>query len=154
MSRHYETVAIVHPDIGEEKTAEVIKKAQALIEEKKGTDLDIDEWGRRRLAYPIKGKNEGHYVLFTYTSPPEASKELERMFKLSEDVIRFQTVALDERVEKAPPVEAKTETAVPAKTETVASAKTETVASAKTESTDDSKPAVAAEGAKEGGDNE
>ncbi|MCK4739401.1 MAG: 30S ribosomal protein S6 [Deltaproteobacteria bacterium] len=143
MSRHYETIAIIHPDAGEEKTAEVIKKATAVIEEKEGVELDIDEWGRKRLAYPIKGKNEGYYVLFTYTAPPAASKELERIFKISEDVIRYQTVALKERIAKAPEV--------PATTETTAASETSTETAPKTE---ESKPAVATEAKTEGGDNE
>lgn len=100
--RHYETVCIVNPDIGEDAIKEVVTKATGVIEEKNGVEVDVDEWGRRRLAYPIQKKSEGHYVVFTYTSPPGASKELERTFKFNEDVLRYQTVALKQREAKAP----------------------------------------------------
>lgn len=137
--RHYETVCIVNPDIGEGAIKEVVTKATGVIREKNGVEVDVEEWGRRRLAYPILKKSEGHYVVFTYTSPPEASKELERTFKFNEDVLRYQTVALKQREPKAP--EPATEPTPEAKPEPTPEAKPESTTEAKPEPTSGSAPA-------------
>ncbi len=100
MDRHYETACIINPDIGEEAIKATVQKIISLVEKHNGKDVEVDEWGRRRLAYPIQKKKEGYYVIFTYTSPSEASKELERMLKFNEDIMRFQTVKLTKRVAK------------------------------------------------------
>jgi small subunit ribosomal protein S6 len=118
MERHYETICIIKPDIGDEAVQGIVKKATGSLE-KGGAELcKVDEWGRRKLAYPIEKKNEGFYVLLDYTSTPEVNKELERSFKLNEDVLRYQTV----RIEAPAVVEAASEedVAVEAASEDVA----------------------------------
>jgi small subunit ribosomal protein S6 len=97
MERHYETVFVVKPDIGEEAIKGIIGKATSIVEGADASDVSVDEWGRRRLAYTIQKKNEGFYFLVTYTAQPAAMKELERMFRLNENVIRYQTVRLKAR---------------------------------------------------------
>jgi small subunit ribosomal protein S6 len=97
MERHYETVFVVKPDIGEEAIKGIIGKATSVVEGANARDVSVDEWGRRKLAYPIEKKNEGYYFLMTYTAQHSAMKELERMFRLNEDVIRYQTVRLKSR---------------------------------------------------------
>lgn len=97
MEKHYETVCIVKPDIGEDAVKGIITKATSVVEKNDGKDVSVDEWGRRKLAYPIQKKSEGIYFLITYTSPPSASKELERTLRLNEDVVRYQTVRLKAR---------------------------------------------------------
>jgi small subunit ribosomal protein S6 len=97
MERHYETVCVVKPDIGEDSIKGIIGKATSVVEGKKAVDVEVDEWGRRKLSYPIQKNNEGYYFLMTYTAPPPAMKELERMLKINEDVIRWQTVRLKAR---------------------------------------------------------
>ncbi len=101
MERHYETVCIVKPDIGEDAIKGIITRATSVVEDNDGKDVLVDEWGRRKLAYPIQKKNEGFYFVITYTSPPPANKELERILKLNEDVLRYQTVGLKVRVSVA-----------------------------------------------------
>ncbi len=107
MERHYETVYIVKPDIGEDAIKGIVGKAAKTVEDGKGTDVEVREWGRRKLAYPIQKLNEGYYFHMIYTAPPPASKELERTLRLNEDVIRYQTVRLNERppVLAVPPVD-------------------------------------------------
>jgi small subunit ribosomal protein S6 len=107
MERHYETVYIVKPDIGEDAIKGIVGKAAKTVEDGKGTDVEVREWGRRKLAYPIQKQSEGYYFLMLYTAPPPASKELERTLRLNEDVIRYQTVRLNERppVLVVPPVD-------------------------------------------------
>ena len=92
----YETVCIVRPDVGDDVIKGVIAKSSELAASEGGEVLKLDEWGRRRLAYPIMKKNEGYYFVLTYSSLPEVSKELERTLRLNEDVLRYQTVKLKE----------------------------------------------------------
>ncbi len=103
MDRRYETICIIRADIGEAEIKAIVTRSSELITRESGTVNTVDEWGRRRLAYPIQKKNEGYYVLFDYNSSPAASKELERSLKINEDVVRQQTVKLDtEYVAPAP----------------------------------------------------
>lgn len=97
MERHYETIFIVKPDIGEDAIKGIVSKATSLVEKNDARDVEVDEWGRRKFAYPIQKKLEGYYFLMTYTCPSPATKELERMLRLSEDVVRYQTVRLKSR---------------------------------------------------------
>ncbi|MBI5559760.1 MAG: 30S ribosomal protein S6 [Deltaproteobacteria bacterium] len=97
MERRYETVFIVNPEIGEEAAKGIVKKAVAAVEKHQGKDVSVDEWGRKRLSYPIQRKREGYYVLIRYTSSAEATGELERLLRYTEDVMRYQTVAIKER---------------------------------------------------------
>jgi len=97
VERHYETVCMIRPDMGEEGVSAIIKKGSSLVEKHSGKDINVQNWGRRRLAYRIQRKIESHYVLFNYTSPPDASKELERMLRYNEDVMRYQTVVVTKR---------------------------------------------------------
>jgi small subunit ribosomal protein S6 len=95
MERRYETICIIKSDLGDTAIQEIVKKASASIETGAGNLNILDEWGRRRLSYPIEKKHEGFYVLFDYTSTPEVSKGLERSFRLNESVVRYQTVRLE-----------------------------------------------------------
>lgn len=104
---NYETVCIVKPDVGDEVVKGVIQKATTALETGGGTIYKLDDWGRRRLAYPIQKKNEGYYFVLDYTSTPAVSKEIGRLLGIHEDVLRYQTVRLEERPATEPekPVE-------------------------------------------------
>ena len=91
----YEVVYIMDPALGEEAIAAMIEKFKALVETQ-GTVAAIDDWGKRRLAYPINDLNEGHYVLMTFTSAPELPAELDRVLKITEGVIRSMIICKDE----------------------------------------------------------
>jgi small subunit ribosomal protein S6 len=95
VERRYETICIIKPDLGDETIKGIIAKASDSLKGGGGQVNKVDEWGRRRLAYPIQKKNEGYYVLFDYLSSGDASKELERILKLNEDVVRYQTVRFE-----------------------------------------------------------
>ena len=92
---NYEVVYIMDPALGEEAIAAMIEKFKALVETQ-GTVAAIDDWGKRRLAYPINDLNEGHYVLMTFTSAPELPAELDRVLKITEGVIRSMIICKDE----------------------------------------------------------
>jgi small subunit ribosomal protein S6 len=100
--RNYETVFILDPAIGDDRTAEEVERAKSAIESAKGEVVDIQRWGKRKLAYEIKKKREGVYTVLKYRADGSAVTELERNLRLSEPVIRFLTVA-----EEAPTEEAK-----------------------------------------------
>lgn len=100
MERHYETICIVKPDVNEEITKGIIQKSTAVIETGNGKLNKLDEWGRRKLGYSIEKKQEGYYFVMDYTSVPAVSKEIERLMKLNENVLRCQTISL---IETKPP---------------------------------------------------
>jgi small subunit ribosomal protein S6 len=95
LENRYETICIIKPDLGDEAIKAVVRKATDSLKGGGGQINKVDEWGRRRLAYPIQKKNEGYYVLFDYTSAPAVSKELVRILRLNEDVVRHQTVRFE-----------------------------------------------------------
>lgn len=88
ISGKYEVLYILDPNLGEEATAALVEKFKALVEGN-GTLTSIDEWGKRRLAYPIDYKTEGYYVLMSFNSAPEFPAELERNFKNDERIMRY-----------------------------------------------------------------
>ena len=87
----YETMFIVDVSGGEEATAAVVEKFKSLIEAN-GTVESFDEWGKRRLAYPINDMNDGHYVLVNFEAEPSFVAELERIFNITEGVMRSMTI--------------------------------------------------------------
>ena len=95
VNANYAVVYIMDPALGEEAIAAMIEKFKALVETQ-GTVAAIDDWGKRRLAYPINDLNEGHYVLMTFTSAPELPAELDRVLKITEGVIRSMIICKDE----------------------------------------------------------
>ena len=87
ISGKYEVLYIIDPAQGEEGIAALVEKFKALVEAN-GTLTSIDEWGKRRLAYPINDLMEGYYVLMTMDVKPEFPAELDRVFKITEGVMR------------------------------------------------------------------
>lgn len=87
----YETMFIVDVSGGEEATAAVVEKFKSLIEAN-GTVESFDEWGKRRLAYPINDMNDGYYVLVNFEAEPSFVAELERIFNITEGVMRSITI--------------------------------------------------------------
>ena len=84
----YETMFIVNPQLSEDDTKAVVEKFTKLIAENGETEA-VNEWGKRRLAYPIDYKTEGTYVLMSFNSAPEFPKELERNMKNDEQILRY-----------------------------------------------------------------
>lgn len=97
MENSYETVYIISPDASAEVLKSVIDTSSKTITDAKGEVIKVDEWGRKKLAYPIQKKNEGYYVIHTYKCVAEASHEVERLLRYNENVMRFQTVRLEEK---------------------------------------------------------
>ncbi|MBR4894239.1 MAG: 30S ribosomal protein S6 [Kiritimatiellae bacterium] len=95
ISAKYESIYIVRPDLGEEETAAVVEKFKNLVAEN-GTLESVDEWGKRRLAYEVADFNEGYYVLMSFESAPSFPAELDRIYKITDSVIRSIIVCKDE----------------------------------------------------------
>ena len=87
----YETMLVFSVANGEENVQALVEKFKALVEEH-GTLESVEEWGSRKLAYPINDEPDGYYVLFNYTAGPEFPAELERIAKITEGVLRSLVV--------------------------------------------------------------
>ena len=95
MARKYEAVFILNPAIGDEAIAATADKIKGLIESEATID-QLDVWGRRRLAYEINDQKEGYYVLVNFSSEAEFPKELERVLKITEGVMRYMVIRADD----------------------------------------------------------
>ena len=96
--RHYETIYIMNPNLGEEEYREAVDKFNALIEENKGLIIKTQEWGKQRLAYLIQKFNYGSYVFIEFCADAGVTAGLERAFKLDDRVLKCQTVKLADKV--------------------------------------------------------
>ncbi len=92
----YEGMYILSAALSDEARGKAIDKLQAQIGEKGGEVKKVVDWGRRRLAYEMEGKREGHYFIFYFTSPTSAIDELWRDYHLNEDLIRWMTTTAEE----------------------------------------------------------
>ena len=92
---NYEVVYILDPAMSEEATAALVTKFKTLVENN-GTLTEVDEWGKRHLAYPINDLNEGYYVLMSFDSDAAFPNELARVLRITDGVMRSQVVCLDE----------------------------------------------------------
>ena len=90
----YETLFITDLSNGEEATKATVNKFTGLIGSN-GEIVEVSEWGKRRLAYPINDMNEGYYTIVTHKSPADFLAELDRLFNIDESIMRSMTVKLD-----------------------------------------------------------
>lgn len=95
ITANYETIFIVSPNIDEEGIKAIVDKFKAIIEAN-GTLGEVEEWGKRRLAYPINDLMEGYYVLINFTSKPDLPAELDRVYKITDGIMRSLIVCKDE----------------------------------------------------------
>src|SRR5712692_8554779 len=98
--RIYEELFVVKPDTSEEEVDGFIDQIKQVIVSGKGTVDKTDKWGVRKLAYRVQKWNEGAYVLVQFSSSPELVKEIERRMRVSDQVIKFITVRIDEKLKK------------------------------------------------------
>jgi len=91
MMNKYESIFIINPDLGEESTAALVEKFKSLLESSAQLE-SIDEWGKRKLAYEIADKSEGYYVLVNFSAEPEFPHELERIYKITDGIIKYMVI--------------------------------------------------------------
>lgn len=95
----YETLFAVSGNLPEEDCKAIVEKFVTLINDN-ASDVAVNEWGKRRFAYPINYVTEGYYVLVTFKSEPNFPIELERVFGITEGVLRYMTTAKIEKANK------------------------------------------------------
>jgi small subunit ribosomal protein S6 len=99
----YETVFIARQDLSPTQVDALIDSYKKIIEEHKGKISKTEYWGLKKFAYLIKKNSRGHYVLLNIEAPAEAIHEMERQMRLSEDVVRYLTIKVD-NLDKNPSV--------------------------------------------------
>jgi small subunit ribosomal protein S6 len=93
--RDYELAFIIRPNVDEDGVKVIVEKVSQFVKSSNGEVASIDVWGRRTLAYPIHNHREGTYVLFQAKMLPSAISEVERNLKLSEEIIRYLLVKVE-----------------------------------------------------------
>jgi small subunit ribosomal protein S6 len=127
MNRTYELMFIVRPDMTEEDLDKLISTLQSAVPPSGGTVKSVDKMGKRRLAYTVRKFHDGIYVLMVVEGGGAVIQELERRLRVTEPVIKFLTVRIDEEQKRLDKIKAirdsrKKASAQPAATETAASA--------------------------------
>lgn len=97
--RRYETLMIFDPGLGPEGTEDLVQKAREYVSQATGRVLKTERWGVRDLAYELKGRRKGFYLLLEYAGVPRVATELDRRLNLLDTVVKFQTVKLEEAVD-------------------------------------------------------
>lgn len=96
VKRNYELMFIVTPELDDEGTIALLKRVQDYLKEAGGEILKRDDWGVRRLAYPIEKKREGHYYLLQFTADSSRVKDFERRILLTDSILREMIIQVDE----------------------------------------------------------
>ncbi len=99
--KDYETTFIVNASLDDTQIDPIIAKFQEQITSYGGEIVALNKWGRKRLAYPIKKKNNGFYTHVEFKAPAAAIQQLEKFLKLDENILRFLTIQLDKKALKA-----------------------------------------------------
>jgi small subunit ribosomal protein S6 len=94
--RDYELVVIISPSVADDEIDTTIDKINQFISERGGSTTEVNQWGKRKLAYPIKDQKEGYYVLTQLNMDPKLTAELEASLELSEDILRHLLVRLSD----------------------------------------------------------
>ena len=96
--RRYESVWVVQGDLPDEDVQSTIDKFSRIISSHGGTLVGLDDWGRRKLAYKIKGTTRGYYILADFAGTSATVKELERNYRIDDRIIRYHTVKKSDKV--------------------------------------------------------
>ncbi|MBC8331783.1 MAG: 30S ribosomal protein S6 [Anaerolineae bacterium] len=94
--RDYELIFIIHPDLDDTASNDVLEKVKGWITEAGGSVNKVDPWGKRKLAYPIRKQNSGQYFLLNIQIAPSFVTELERNLRFQEPVMRFMVTSIEE----------------------------------------------------------
>lgn len=90
--RRYETIFILRPNAGEDEINRVVESTSKIILDEKGTIIEMDKWGMKKLAYLIKKESLGYYVYCDYAGTPAAVSEIERKFRIDDTVLKYMTI--------------------------------------------------------------
>jgi small subunit ribosomal protein S6 len=95
----YETLILLSPELASEERQEVLDTLTGVITRENGKMIEVDDWGVRDLAYPVRKQVRGYYVRLEYAGPGKLVSELERIIRINDGVFKFLSVKLDEGVE-------------------------------------------------------
>ena len=98
MRRDYELGFILNPEVSEEQNSSILERIQQIVKTNDGQVVRINQWGRRRLAYPIEHQRDGFYVFFDMILTPETVSELDRNLKVTEEVLRHIIIRRDPKI--------------------------------------------------------
>jgi small subunit ribosomal protein S6 len=144
MNRTYEIMFIVRPDVEEADLDKLIEGFSANVTNGGGEVKSVEKMGRRRLAYTVRKFNDGFYVLLNVAAAGSLITEIERRLRVSEQVIKFITVRMDEEEKRLAKVKAIRDTKVKRSAQPIAPAQHAPVADATAETDEEKKPAAAA----------
>lgn len=99
--RRYETIVLVNPEGGEEAVNKTTHRLREGLETTKGREVRLEDWGVKRLAYELNKNRRAHYLYFHYLGTNSSVAEIERLMSITEPVVKFQTVFLEDRVDPA-----------------------------------------------------
>ncbi len=97
--KKYETLLLFSPDLSSEERKEIVEQLTNVVKEYSGEVTAVDEWGMKELAYPVKKSTRGYYIRLEYGSPGTAVHEIERVIRISESVLKFISVKVEETFE-------------------------------------------------------
>jgi len=97
--RRYETIFITPADLSPEEMEGIIERYKTIITSQNGVVVRVDKWGKRKLAYPIQKRNDGNYILIDFVGKHEVLVEFERNLKYDENILRYQSVNLSDKVD-------------------------------------------------------
>ncbi len=90
--RRYETIFILRPNVGEDEINRVVESTTNIILDDKGSIIELNKWGMKKLAYLIKKESLGYYVYCDYAGTPAAVAEIERKFRIDDAVLKYMTI--------------------------------------------------------------
>lgn len=93
--RSYEVIFILDPALADDAVEAAIVAAKGVVTKEGGEVAEVQKWGKKRLAYEIKKRREGHYVFFRMVAPTKVVAELERHLKIAEPVLKYMTVLME-----------------------------------------------------------
>jgi len=96
--RRYETIFITPPELPEEDQTQLLEKVQSILTNLKGEIIKLEDWGTKRLSYDIRKNSRGHYYLLDYLSQSDSIRELERVLRLNDRILKYQTVKVSDHL--------------------------------------------------------
>jgi len=92
----YESTVLINASLEDEQIKSIVSHIKEIILNSDGKIIDIEDWGRKRLAYVVKKSKIGYYVIFRFNALPNVNSKLERFYKLDENILRYLTIKLSE----------------------------------------------------------
>ncbi|MEF2146089.1 MAG: 30S ribosomal protein S6 [Desulfovibrionaceae bacterium] len=97
--QNYETLLLLSPELEEERRTEIFATCTGIVERDGGKIVEMDDWGMRTLAYPVKKQTRGYYMRMVYDAPGALVQELERIIRITDGIFKFITVKLESPAE-------------------------------------------------------